>query len=425
MPQLMMPSYENTLLDQTCKAAGAFSRHIEYARQRGVPWGVSESCYNATDSRPYLSISSVRSTRARFKRGLGDDLVIAPYAARSALTVNPERACRNLRTLAASGFLGVYGFYEAIDYTASRVPPGMEHAIVRTFMAHHQGMSLLAIAVHGGSSPAMQRRFMADPAGAGDGIVAAGARAEGAYAATARGRSERRRAPGRHGSSRHHARIHRPQYAVTRGSPAVQRQVPRHGDQCPWRLQPLAQPGRHSLARGGCHERQLGHMHLPARPRQRTLLVDGLSADPAQGRSLRSDLRAGARQYRRRHHAIETHTEISVSPEDDVEIRRVTLTNLSSHRRHIEVTSYAEVVLAPLTPTSLTEYSAISSCRPRSWRTDRRSSARGDAAHPTKPPWTITCWRRRARLPTPSYETDRARFIGRGQTMANPAALEG
>ena len=122
MPQLIMPSYENTLLDQTCKAA--VSRQIEYGRQRAVPWGISESCYNATDMHQVYQYRAFGVPGLGFKRGLGDDLVIAPYASALALTVMPREACRNLQTLAADGFLGDYGFYEAIDYTPSRVPRG-------------------------------------------------------------------------------------------------------------------------------------------------------------------------------------------------------------------------------------------------------------------------------------------------------------
>ncbi len=160
MPQLIMPSYPNTLLEQTCKAA--VSRQIEYGRQREVPWGISESCYNATDMHQVYQYRAFGVPGLGFKRGLGDDLVIAPYASALALTVMPREACRNLQTLAEQGFLGAYGFYEAVDYTPSRVQRGKSHAIVRAFMAHHQGMSLLAFA-HVLLDQPMQRRFMSDP----------------------------------------------------------------------------------------------------------------------------------------------------------------------------------------------------------------------------------------------------------------------
>ena len=122
MPQLMMPSYENTLLEQTCKTAVA--RQIEYGRQRGVPWGISESCYNATDSAQTYQYRAFGVPGLGFKRGLGDDLVIAPYASALALMVMPNAACSNLQVLADHGFLGAYGYYEAVDYTPSRVPRG-------------------------------------------------------------------------------------------------------------------------------------------------------------------------------------------------------------------------------------------------------------------------------------------------------------
>ncbi|MBP6383167.1 MAG: cyclic beta 1-2 glucan synthetase, partial [Pseudomonadales bacterium] len=160
MPCLIMPSYDNTLLDLSCKAA--VSRQIEYGRQRVVPWGISESSYNATDMHQVYQYRAFGVPGLGFKRGLGDDLVIAPYASALALTVMPREACRNLQTLADKGFLGAYGFYEAVDYTPTRVPPGKHHAIVRSFMAHHQGMSLLGFA-HVLLGQPMQRRFMSDP----------------------------------------------------------------------------------------------------------------------------------------------------------------------------------------------------------------------------------------------------------------------
>src|ERR1019366_6474844 len=101
MPRLMMPSYENTLLAQTCKAV--VSRQIEYGRQRGVPWGISESCYNATDMDQVYQYRAFGVPGLDFKRGLGDDLVIAPYATALALTVMPKEACGNLQTLAGYG----------------------------------------------------------------------------------------------------------------------------------------------------------------------------------------------------------------------------------------------------------------------------------------------------------------------------------
>ena len=135
MPLLVMPTYEDTLLHQTCKAAVA--SQIEYGKKRGVPWGISECGYNAIDVHHNYQYRAFGVPGLGLKRGLAEDLVIAPYASVMALMVAPEKACVNLERLTAEGFAGKYGFYEAIDYTASRLPPGQTKVIVRSFMAHH------------------------------------------------------------------------------------------------------------------------------------------------------------------------------------------------------------------------------------------------------------------------------------------------
>ena len=121
MPELLMPAYPDTLLGETVKAAVA--TQIAYGAERGTPWGISESCYNAVDAREVYQYRAFGVPGLGFKRGLADDLVIAPYATMLALPVAPAEACRNLETLAANGYLGRYGFYEAIDYTPSRRSP--------------------------------------------------------------------------------------------------------------------------------------------------------------------------------------------------------------------------------------------------------------------------------------------------------------
>src|SRR5450759_4205630 len=107
MPLVVMPTYENTLLDQTYQAAVA--RQIEYGEQQGVPWGVSESGYNSVDAHLNYQYRAFGVPGTGLKRGLADDLVIAPYASALALMVAPEEACLNLEKLSAQGFEGTYG----------------------------------------------------------------------------------------------------------------------------------------------------------------------------------------------------------------------------------------------------------------------------------------------------------------------------
>ena len=161
MPMLVMPTFENTLLDETCRAA--VERQIQYGRHRNVPWGISESGYAKTDAQLNYQYLAFGVPGLGFKRGLADDLVIAPYATALALMVDPKSACANLRRLAHEERMGEYGFYEAIDYTPSRLAPGQSSAVVKSYMAHHQGMAFLSLAYLLLDRP-MQRRFTADPA---------------------------------------------------------------------------------------------------------------------------------------------------------------------------------------------------------------------------------------------------------------------
>jgi hypothetical protein len=159
MPQLVMPSYDNTLLSQTAKAT--VRRQMEYASQQNVPWGISESAYNMVDADLNYQYRAFGVPGLGLKRGLKEDLVIAPYATMLALMVAPAKACANLRLLSAEGFEGDYGFYEAIDYTPGRQPRGKTHTIVQSFMVHHQGMGLLSLAYLLLDKP-MQQRFVSE-----------------------------------------------------------------------------------------------------------------------------------------------------------------------------------------------------------------------------------------------------------------------
>ncbi len=424
MPQLIMPSYDNTLLAQTCKAA--VLRHIEYGRQRAVPWGISESCYNTTDMQQVYQYRAFGVPGLGLKRGLGEDLVIAPYASALALMVVPLQACRNLQTLAANGFLGAYGFYESIDYTPSRVPRGKSHVIVRTFMAHHQGMSLLALE-HLLLNQPMQRRFMSDPlVRATELLLQERVPKKGAtvypHAAEV---SEAARPPVADAGSimRVFTDPNTPTPEVHLLSNGSYHVMATHagGGYSRWRDLAVTRWREDTTTDSWgtfiyLRDRDTGALWSTAyQPTGRK--ADHYEAIFIQARA----------EYRRRDEAIETHTEISVSPEDDVEIRRVTLTNLSSRQRHIEVTSYAEVVLAALN-TDLAHRSFSNLFVQTEILPERQAilCTRRPRTPGEQVPWMFHL------LAAPgavadgtSYETDRARFIGRGRTAANPVVLDG
>ncbi|KAG1248664.1 hypothetical protein G6F65_019497 [Rhizopus arrhizus] len=160
MPRLVMPSYPQTLLDQTCLSA--VRTQIDYGDKLGIPWGMSESAYNLFDVGMNYQYRAFGVPGLGLKRGLADDVVVAPYASMLALMVAPHEACRNLQRLAKDQLIGRYGLYEAIDYTPRRQPPGKNGTIVYAYMAHHQGMGFLSLAsVLLGRT--MQAGFEADP----------------------------------------------------------------------------------------------------------------------------------------------------------------------------------------------------------------------------------------------------------------------
>lgn len=423
MPSLLMQDYDNTLLAQTCKTV--VSRQIEYGRQRGVPWGISESGYNTTDASQIYQYRAFGVPGLGFKRGLGDDLVIAPYASALALMVIPQEACRNLQTLAATGFLGDYGFFEAIDYTPSRVPRGKSYAIVRSFMAHHQGMSLLAFE-HVLLDKLMQRRFMSAPLVKATELLL------------------QERVPKRGATLHPHvAEVTATAKPPVADAAGIMRVFTNPNTAFP-EVHLLSNGRYHVMASnaGGGYSRW--HDLAVTRWREDTTSDDcgtfiylrdcdnGRYWSSAYQPTLRKPEHyeaifvQGRAEYRRRDQAIETHTEIAVSPEDDVEIRRITLTNLSSRTRRIEVTSYAEVILATLN--SDMSHRAFSNLFVQTEILPERDAilcTRRPRTPGEQVPWMFHL------LAAPgldadevTYETDRARFIGRGRSVANPIALD-
>jgi len=423
MPLLVMPGFEGTLLDQTCRAAVEVQR--DYGRLRGVPWGISESCYSLTDGQGTYQYRAFGVPGLGLQRGLADDLVVAPYATALALLVDPTAACANFRLLEAEGALGDFGFYEALDYTPARLRPGKRSERIRSFMAHHHGMSLLALgqAVHG---PVLSRRFLSHPEYRAASLLLQERIPKSNVVIHAPAREAL--APGRVAGPTAESFL---RVFTTPKTPAPELH--------------LLSNGRYHVmvsASGGGYSRWNG-LALTRWREDPTSDAYGLFcyvSEPSSGRAwsgaFQPMLRAaagyevvfspGRAEFRRQDAQIETHTEIAVSPEDDLEIRRLRLSNRSGAPRALEVTAYAELVLAPgaadelhrafsnlfVTTELLPEQDAVlATRRPRS----------GDE----QPPWMFCLMRADSdRVGACSYETDRARFIGRGRSVRRPAALE-
>src|SRR3954453_19985045 len=168
MPSLVMHEPSGSLLALSNRAA--VRRQIEYASGLGLPWGISESQYNARDREQNYQYSGFGVPDLGIKRGLGENTVIAPYASGLAVMVAPGAARKNLDRLARLGALGAYGWYEAVDYTRARLPEGKSHVVIQAYMAHHQGMMILGIA-NVVSDGVMRERFHAEPMINGAGLL--------------------------------------------------------------------------------------------------------------------------------------------------------------------------------------------------------------------------------------------------------------
>jgi cyclic beta-1,2-glucan synthetase len=421
MPVLVMRSHPGTLLDETYEAV--VQRQMDYAAGRGVPWGISESAYNVRDLDGNYQYKAFGVPGLGLKRGLAEDLVIAPYAALLAAPVSPKEVVANLERMRAQGLAGRFGYFEAIDYTPERVPPDVKGGVVLvTYMAHHQGMGLLALDNLLNNGP-MQRRFHADP------------RMEAAELLL----QERipRLVPLKNPP------IERAEHVpMTRGAvaPAVRRYVTPHT------LSPrahLLSNGSYSVmvtnAGGGYSRRQNVAM---------TRWREDITTDEWGTFCFVRDLETGAiwstthqpagrdadefevtfaldrAVFRRVDGRLETRTEIVVSTEDDVELRRVSITNHGTETRQLDLTSYAEVVLAPADadiahPAFSNLFIETSALPARdALLCARRPRSGGDRTY------LLHVLSGRGRVgPATQWETNRARFIGRGRTLANPLAM--
>ena len=421
MPLIVMPTYENTLLDRTFQAA--VERQIVYGKQRGVAWGMSECGYNMVDVHLNYQYRAFGVPGLGLKRGLAEDLVVAPYASALALMVAPEEACLNLQRLAAEGLAGKFGFYEAVDYTASRLPRGQSSTVIRSFMAHHQGMTFLSLAYLILDRP-MQKRFESDPMFQAttlllqERVPKAGAfKLHTAEFSSIRATADDQEMPVRVNSS--------PATPI----PEVQLLSNRHyhvmvtnagGGYSRWKDLAVTRWREDTTCDNWgafCYIRDVTSGVFWSNTHQPTLKrAEAYEAIFSEGRA----------EFRRRDLDYDMHTEIVVSPEDDIELRRVHITNRARMRRTIEVTSYAEVVLAA--PAADALHPAFSNLFVQTEIIRERQAilcTRRPRSLAEQAPWMLHLMSvRGAQAGEISYETDRMRFIGRGRTVAAPQAMD-
>ncbi len=426
MPLLVMRNFTGTLLDQTCRAS--VRRQIDYGRERGIPWGISESAYAFTDRAGNYQYRAFGVPGLGLKRGLSDDLVVAPYATALASLIAPAAATRNFERLARAGLNGRFGFYEAVDYRprlssdAEQPPDTSGPVVVRAFFAHHQGMSLVALA-NVLCDDTFVKRFHADPRVQAtelllqervprEAILSEPRPADSRTAASTIPVFASRRFKSAHTASPHSQFLSNGRYTA--------RVTHAGGGSSTWqnlavtrlRDDRTSDPAGHSI-----------YLRAPWSGQVWSATYQPCCQEPDEYEAI-FDLDKAT--FRRRDGDFETQLQVTVSPEDDVEVRRLSITNRGDRPREVEVTSYAEMVLARPEDDFVhpafgklfieTDYDPQSAALLFS----RRPRSAGEAI------WAFHVLGVEGRLSGAlEWETDRARFLGRGRTSGNPVALDG
>jgi cyclic beta-1,2-glucan synthetase len=421
MPSLVMRAPAGSLLEQTNRLV--VRRQIAYAAKLALPWGISESAYNARDLELTYQYSNFGVPGLGLKRGLGENRVIAPYATALAAMVDPRAAVANLKRLAEIGAQGPYGFYEALDYTPARLPEGESVAIIHAFMAHHQGMTIVAIAdalLNG----AMRARFHAEPIIKATELLlqertprdVAATRLWAADVKSAAGARNVEPLGGRRFASAHQATP--ATHLLSNGRYTTMLTAAGSGYSC-W--------GDLALTRwredATCDDSGF-YIHIKD---LRTGVAWSAGFQPSgvgpDGYAVIFD--EDRAEITRRDGSLTTTLDVIVSAEDDAEVRRVSITNSGSRTREIEITSYAELVLAPqkadVAHPAFSKLFVVTEYLPDvgAILATRRKRAPSDpeiwVAHLTVVDGET--------VGAPEFETDRARFLGRSHTVRAPIAI--
>jgi cyclic beta-1,2-glucan synthetase len=420
MPSLVLRDGEGSLLARSARAA--VNRNIAYGVRHGVPWGVSESGFYRFDPARNYQYRAFGVPGLGLRRGLGDDLVVAPYASLLAVGTHGRAVMENLRHLESLGALGEHGFFEAIDFTPERLPEGAEHAVVRSYMAHHQGMILVAITNRLLGDP-MPRRFQSEAIVQTAQILLHEVPPPG-------------RAPETDGLHETPSPPPPPRPRVALESwPAERGRLPAITALSNGRLTAFCTDG----GGGGLAWQGLAITRFEAdatrddqglwiyvRDEESGELLS-VSRRPAGGSTgeSRATFHPAVVEYQRRAAGLFVRTEVAVVARDDVELRRVTIANESAGPRRLAVASFGEVVLAA--PGDAARHPAFERLFVRS-ELDAGLPGLLFERRPRAPDARRAALMHRLvleeeRAAFAGFETDRGRFLGRGGAVDRPAAL--
>ena len=421
MPSLVMRAPSGGLLEQTAQLIVA--RQMSYAAAHGVPWGISESAFNARDIEFSYQYSNFGVPGLGLKRGLPDDLVIAPYATGLAAMVAPTAAAKNFQRLASQGARGIYGFYESIDFTPSRLRVDQTMAVVQAYFAHHQGMTIVAL-LNAVNSGEVRDRFHTEPMIRATELLLqerAPRDVPISYAQTAALVGSATKLDLAKASPRTFN-------VPSSGSPATH--LLSNGQ---YHVMVTATGGGYSVWNGNAITRwredgvmnDWGSFIYLRDKRAAKIWSAGFApvGEPAENYAATfSEERA---EFIRVDANYITTMECLVSPEDNAEAKRITITNRGLFMREVELTTYAELVLAPANSDEAhpvfskmfieTEFVADHNALIATRR--RRTAAEPEI-------WMAQfLMTQGSALSNLEYETDRRAFIGRGNILRAPAAL--
>jgi cyclic beta-1,2-glucan synthetase len=419
MPLLVMKRREGTLLDETYDSVVAVQKG--YGDERDIPWGVSESAYNVMDLSMTYQYRAFGIQSLGLKSGLADDVVIAPYATALAAMVRPDLAAENLARLARDGVEGPYGFYESVDYTPERVPPGRRGVIVKTFMAHHQAMSLVALCNVLLDGP-MPRRFHRHPRVQATELLLEERLPRGIPLLVDRAVPSPPPLP-------QDGDLHHVERATLDDAPTFRAHLLGQGELASL----LGVRGFGFIAwRGldvhrvrGAIETDPSGLFVYVRDVATSKLWSiGFEPTRAAPDAYHAELAPDRVRIHRRDGDVESAMELVVSPEHPCDLRRITLTNLGAVPVELELTSWLELSLVergadlahPAFAGMFIETDFVDACG--ALLAHRRAKRPGDLV-----PWCAQSLQvEHGEAGDLDYETSREAFLGRGGTLAAPAA---
>ena len=424
MPLLLQRTYPNSLLDHATREAAALQ--ILYGRVHGVPWGISESAYGDLDLNKTYQYRAFGVPWLGLKRGLEEDLVVAPYATMLAVGLEPRAVIKNLNRLTKLGLFNDYGYFEAIDFNRRPRADANPGVIVRTYMAHHQGMSLLALGniLHGNI---MQTRFHQDPRVRAAEPLLYERMPISPPLHHISAREEIQTRVGAVGiapsiSKFDSAQSITPKVQLLSNGMLSTMTTTAGGGYIRWRDMDVTRWRADTTrdAQGAfIYFRDLDSGQVWSN------LYHPIASDPDR---YTVHFPLDRAEYRRRDNGLETQTELIVSPEDDVEIRRITVTNRSLRTRRIQATSYYELALARHEADRQhpafnklfiqTEALKVSGALLAFRRLRQEDDPAIFAVH------SLDLLGSSQPTNLPPYETDRRVFIGRGRSLHHPLGID-